>query len=109
MFVFVVVVQSGETAAERGPVYKFNRLHRGAEGNHCITGFNLCTGKLSSALTNKCFCSFFFLKKTLGKVATCLEMRSASLQVCVVVVVVLLLPARYHIWEQVNIFIVQKC
>lgn len=36
-------------------------------------------------------------------------MRSASLQVCVVVVVVLLLPARYHIWEQVNIFIVQKC
>lgn len=35
-------------------------------------------------------------------------MRSASLQVCVVVVVVLL-PARYHIWEQVNIFIVQKC
>ena len=106
MFVFVVVVQSGETAAERGPVYKFNRLHRGAEGNHYITGFNLCTGKLSFLhQLRSVFVPFFFffLKKTLGKIATCLEMRSGSLQVCVV-----LLLACCYIWDQVNMFIVKS-
>lgn len=49
---------------------------------------SFCTGVPVTLLKLTSVFFFFLLKKTLAKIATCLEMRSASLQVCIGVCVI---------------------